>query len=329
MPDDEGLKAIAAKLKKPTTQRGKRILKNREPKLVEEGKLTLVLSGRNGSNEVASILHDVYGLRKPAASYLRLRTEEIRPLENETQIERFTKKANASLFLTGSHSKKRPINVVFGRLFNHGLLDFVEFKVVAYKLSKEFKKSGIPLGTKPCISVNGSEFETDPVLSRVKNLFIDFFKGEDVEKVRLAGLEHLISITYADGIICIRSYKVLLRKSGTRLPKVELEEAGPRLDLAIDRHRFASDHLWRQATRVPSQLKPKKRKNITRDVFGSTIGQLHVEHQNLTPFTAGKRVKALRKRSRAEEAAEKGAQLKRRQAQNDDDTMEIEDIPAN
>jgi len=109
-------------------------------------------------------------------------------------------------------------------------------------------------------------------------------------------MEHLISISHVDNVIYIRSYRIILQKSGTRLPKVELEEVGPSLDLTLDRYRFASDTLWKQATLTPKQLKSKKLKNVSKDVFGSTVGQLHVEHQELGQFTAGKRVKALRKR---------------------------------
>jgi len=127
-------------------------------------------------------------------------------------------------------------------------------------------------------------------------------------------MEHLISISHVDNVIYIRSYRILLQKSGTRLPKVELEEVGPRLDLALDRYRFASDALWKQATRTPAQLKSKKLKNVSKDVFGSTIGQLHVEHQELGQFTAGKRVKALRKRNIGEDTAvaEKAAPREKR-----------------
>jgi len=294
---------LLSKLKKPKTQRGKRILKERGPQLVENSKFSLVLAGRNCSNEVALLLRDLYALRKPSASFVRLRSEEIRPLEDETQIERFTRKSNAGLFLSGSHSKKRPVNLVFGRIFDGNMLDLAEFRVLAHKLAGEFESS-ISLGTKPCIAINGSEFETNPVLSRIKNIFIDFFHGDDVEKIRLAGMEHLISISHVDNVIYIRSYRILLQKSGSRLPKVELEEVGPRLDLALDRHRFASDALWKQATRTPSQLKSKKLKNVSKDIFGSTVGQLHVEHQDLGHFTAGKRVKALRKRNVGDETAE-------------------------
>jgi len=146
---------LLEKLKKPKTQRGKRILKERGPQLVENSKFSLVLAGRNCSNQVALLLRDLYALRKPAASFLKLRSEEIRPLEDETQIERFTRKSNAGLFLSGSHSKKRPVNLVFGRMFDSNLLDLAEFRVVAHKLACEFSSThGITLGTKPCIAVN-------------------------------------------------------------------------------------------------------------------------------------------------------------------------------
>ena len=41
---------------------------------------------------------------------------DFRPFEDETPIEKLSKKLDASLFLFGSHTKKRPNNIVIGKL---------------------------------------------------------------------------------------------------------------------------------------------------------------------------------------------------------------------
>ena len=56
----------------------------------------------------------------------------VRPFEDVSKIEFFSQKCDASLFAFGSHNKKRPDNLVIGRMFDHQLLDMVEFGVANY-----------------------------------------------------------------------------------------------------------------------------------------------------------------------------------------------------
>lgn len=54
-----------------------------------------------------------------------------------------------------------------------------------------------------------------------------FITNFQVESIRLQGLEHALSFTATDnGSIYLRSYKILLKKSGQRTPRIELEEIG-------------------------------------------------------------------------------------------------------
>ena len=50
-------------------------------------------------------------------------------------------------------------------------------------------------------------------------------------------------------------YRILLKKSGTQLPRVELEEMGPSLDLVVRRSHLASEDLLKQACRKPKATK--------------------------------------------------------------------------
>jgi ribosome production factor 2 len=64
---------------------------------------------------------------------------EIHPFEDASSLEFFSEKQDASLFVVGTHSKKRPNNLTFARMFEHKLLDMVEVGVTNYKSCSEFK----------------------------------------------------------------------------------------------------------------------------------------------------------------------------------------------
>jgi ribosome production factor 2 len=61
----------------------------------------------------------------------------------------------------------------------------------------------------------------------------------------------------------------------------------------LRRTQFASPDLWKSATKQPTRTKTKKKKNQSTNIFGETLGRLHLE---------GKKSKALR----LAEALEKG-----------------------
>ena len=49
-----------------------------------------------------------------------------------------------------------------------------------------------------------------------------------------------------------------MMKSGTRVPRIELRECGPSMDLSLRRKRFAAPDLLKRASKVPRTLQPKK-----------------------------------------------------------------------
>uniref|UniRef100_A0A672YU43 Ribosome production factor 2 homolog n=1 Tax=Sphaeramia orbicularis TaxID=375764 RepID=A0A672YU43_9TELE len=274
--------------------RSKRFLESRAPKLTENVKTAMIMKGGNTSQTVTQALKDIYSLKKPNA-VLYKKKNITRPFEDSTSLEFFSKKSDCSLFLFGSHNKKRPNNLIFGRLFDFHVLDMIELGIEKYVSLSEIKTSKCPEGTKPMLVFAGEAFDVDNDLKRLKSLLLDFFRGPTVPAVRLAGLEHILHFTALDGKIYMRSYRCLLKKSGCRTPRIELEEIGPSFDFVMRRTHLASDDLYKLAHRQPKALKPKKKKNISHDAFGTKFGRVHMQKQDLSKLQTRK-MKGLRKR---------------------------------
>lgn len=155
------------------------------------------------------------------------RKESFRPFEDSTQIEFLCSKSNSSLFVFANNSKKRPNNLIVGRTFDDHILDMIEFGFTDYRALNHFKGTKTAIGTKPIVIFSGQPFDVEHDYQRAKSLLLDLFSGPDVECIRLSGLEHVLHFVAIDGKIFMRSYRVELKKSGTRLPRVELQEMGP------------------------------------------------------------------------------------------------------
>jgi ribosome production factor 2 len=127
----------------------------------------------------------------------------------------------------GSSSKKRPDNLILGRMYEHQLLDMFELGIKQYRGLNDFKNDKIGTMVKPCLVFNGEKWKVTEELRRLRNLLIDTFHREDVDKIRLQGVEHVLSFTIGDDMtVMMRSYKIQLKKSGTRVPRIELSEIG-------------------------------------------------------------------------------------------------------
>jgi ribosome production factor 2 len=151
-------------------------------------------------------------------------------------------------------------------------------------------------------------FDTHPRFIQLKSLLLDFFNGEAIDAICLAGIEHVISITLSPTppslttatliddssddtslpTAHIRTYTINLLASGNRIPRVELTPMGPSLDLTLRRHQPADPEMWKQATKKPKMKKQDiekglgtKRKNIEVDEMGDVRGRVHLGRQEL------------------------------------------------
>ena len=60
--------------------------------------------------------------------------------------------------IPGNHNKKRPHNIIMGRMYDYQLLDMVELGLENFKSLQEFKNSKIASGSKPCLMFAGEPF---------------------------------------------------------------------------------------------------------------------------------------------------------------------------
>jgi ribosome production factor 2 len=267
-------------MKKSKNARVARALKAQEPKAVEDAKHALFIRGQKTNEVIMHVMKDLNMLKKPH-SIMFSRKNEIRPFEDVSNIEFLCNKNNAALFAIASHSKKRPQNLVMGRMFNSQLLDMLEFGVEQFAPMTAFKNKLMP-GGKPCFIFEGAEFEHEQQFITAKSLILDFFRGETVSRINLAGLDRVCVCSIVDSKLLLRHYTTSYHKAGSRLPRIELVPTGPNLDLVVRRSRFAVSTAMGQALRKPKTTEPKRVKNIARDeVFGDKLGRLHVEKQDL------------------------------------------------
>ena len=70
-------------------------------------------------------------------------------------------------------------------------------------------------------------------------------------------------------------FRVLLKKSGSRTPRIEVEEMGPSLDLVLRRTHLASDDLMKAATKVPKVVKVSVTFTVVRSLFLSEAIKEH------------------------------------------------------
>ncbi|XP_022252018.1 ribosome production factor 2 homolog isoform X2 [Limulus polyphemus] len=238
-------------------------------------------------------MKDFCSLKKPHGVFFN-RKNETRPFEDPLSLEFFSKKNDASLFMFGSHNKKRPHNLIIGRMYDYHVLDMLELGVESFQPLAEFEGPKIPVGTKPVLLFAGETFETEPDYQRLKNLFLDFFRGQEISRVRLQGLEHVIIFIAVEDMIYWRNYRILMKKSGTKIPRIELVEMGPRMNLSVRRTKLASEDMFKLAKKQPSVLKPKKKKNVKQTALGSTVGRIHMKRQDFGKLQTRK-IKSLKK----------------------------------
>ncbi|KAM0343337.1 hypothetical protein ACHAPU_008658 [Fusarium lateritium] len=292
---------------KPRNARAKRALDKREPKAIENPKTCLFLRGTTCSQIIQDALNDLHQMRQPLAKKFT-KKNPIHPFDDATSLEFFSEKNDASLLVFGSSQKKRPHTLTFVRTFGFKVLDMLELYLdpESFRTIAQFKTKKFAIGQRPMLLFAGTAFES-PVSNEftlAKSMLMDFFKGEPSDKIDVEGLQYIISISAeestGDGdvkpVIHLRVYTISTKKSGQRLPRVEVEEIGPRMDFRVGRVREPDESMLKEAMKKPRGLEERPKKNITTDNMGDKIGRVHLGKQDLSELQLRK-MKGL-KRSR-------------------------------
>ncbi|KAJ3529948.1 hypothetical protein NM208_g9537 [Fusarium decemcellulare] len=296
---------------KPRNARSKRALEKREPKANENPKTCLFLRGTTCSQIVQDALNDLHQMRQPLAKKFT-KKNAIHPFDDASSLEFFSEKNDASLLLFGSSQKKRPHTLTFVRTFSYKVLDMLELYLdpESFRTISQFKTKKFAIGLRPMLLFAGTAFES-PVANEftlAKSMLIDFFKGDLSDKIDVEGLQYIISISAEDSAgdgdakpaIHLRVYLIRTKRSGQRLPRVEVEEIGPRMDFRVGRVKEADESMLKEAMKKPRGLEERTKKNITTDAMGDKIGRVHLSKQDLSELQLRK-MKGL-KRSRNDDA---------------------------
>lgn len=282
---------------KPKNARSKRALAKKEAKLVENTKTALFVPGATGNKFLHDTMVDLMALKKPDAKKFS-KKNEIRPFEDASGLEFFSEKNDTSLMVMSTHNKKRPNTLVFTRFFNHKVYDMIELSIQDnHKLLSNFKKQTFPVGLKPMFTFNGPEFDSHPVYQQIKSLFLDFYRGEETDLQDVAGLQYIISLSVGEvedansstlPLVHFRVYKLKSYKSGQKIPRVEVDEIGPRLDFKIGRRITPAPEVEKEALTKPKQLQAKVKKNVATDFMGDKVAKIHVGNQDLSKMQTRK-----------------------------------------
>lgn len=273
---------------KPKNARTKRVLDERAAKLVENTKQAIFIKGQTANAITQQAMQDLMTLKKPDAQAFSKNNNNILPFEDPASIEFFSEKNDASLFIIGSHSKKRPNNLVLARTFDSQVLDMIEVGIENPKFLSDFKNVKCNVGMRPLMLFSGPLFESHPSFRHLKSYFMDFFRGREIQTIDAVSLQHVMVFSHTDSSdssilppVHLRVYLIRAHKSGQKLPRVELEEMGPSLDFRVRRLQEADEGAMKMALKRPTKQIPKTKKNIGTDGMGDKVAQIHLGKQDL------------------------------------------------
>jgi len=290
--------------------------KAREPKMEERLKKCLLVRGKKTGAVGLELLRDLKKMKDPESSVLFSRKNDILPFEDETRMEFLCGKNDTALFVFANHNKKRPNNVVIGRIFDNQTLDIVELGVTEFTSFEEIlkrTKKARTLGGQSGVIFQGDEFDKSSEMQQVRSMLLDLFRGEQKDAVDLPSFDHIVVCSAVGGKIYIRNYVIVYAPKenasgfgrvastdvlGQKIPKIKLIDMGPSIDCVLRRVRQPSPELMKLALKQPKSTRgPKKVKNVTHDPLLGKVGRIHMKKQDMSKLVTRSRFKKALKRS--------------------------------
>lgn len=297
--------------RKPKNPRTARILKAKEPQLIEGAKRTLLLHGSKCPTPLHTVLKTLHSLTRPNSILFHKKNENIHPFESAESLEFLADKNDCGMVVFGSSNKKRPNCVTIARVFNAKLLDMCELMLLPSPDGDQIPSMNnltmnVGMGLRPLLLFSGTPWD-DPTSSAhvmLKSMFMDMFKGETTDKIDVEGLQYALMVAAEEPteglspVIHLRWYKIKTKRSGHKLPRVELEEIGPKFDFKVGRIQEAPRDVMKEAMKQGKRPNEeiKMKKNIGMDSIGDKIGRVHLTKQDLGGLQTRK-MKGLKRRA--------------------------------
>ena len=135
-----------------------------------------------------------------------------------------------------------------------------------------------------------------------KSMLIDFFRGEISDKIDVEGLRYCVVVTADEPtssetatddpaskpVLRLRLYTIRTKRSGQKLPRVELEEHGPRMDFRLGRVQEPDAAMLKEAMRKAKTNEERTKKNISTDIMGDKLGRIHTGKLDLSELQTRK-----------------------------------------
>ncbi|KAF1742019.1 hypothetical protein MXB_2773, partial [Myxobolus squamalis] len=102
--------------RKPKTRKGKKYLESLlcEP---ERGiKKCLILTEYGCNQTTSNFLKEIAEIKFPDSEFMKL-DSKLSPFDEPEGVIRFCEKCESSLFMMGTHNKKRPNNIILGKIY--------------------------------------------------------------------------------------------------------------------------------------------------------------------------------------------------------------------
>ncbi|KAG9154718.1 hypothetical protein Leryth_014210 [Lithospermum erythrorhizon] len=120
-----------------------------------------------------------------------------------------------------------------------------------------------------------------------------------ITNLNLAGLDRVYVCTAVSPTRVLFSHCALkLKKSGTIVPRMELVEVGPSMDLVLRRHRLPEESLRKEAMKTSLDKPKKKEKNVKKDPVEGKIGKIYIPDQKVGEVALPHKAKGVKRERR-------------------------------